>query len=178
MSIFNQDKIVKAWYFASNAHKEQKIKSLDLPYLTHIGNVSLELMAVCNSIKNLEFALTCAILHDTIEDTDTTYDDIKNSFGKAVADGVLALSKNKTLDEDLQMIDSINRIKKEPKEVWMVKLADRISNLKKPPSTWDNDKVKNYYESSKLILQELGSSNKELAKRLEEKINAYESYIK
>jgi len=178
MSIFNQDKIVKAWYFASDAHLNQRLDFKNLPYLTHIGNVVLELMAVSNGIKNLEFALICAILHDTIEHTNITYDDIKKEFGKAVANGVLALSKNRELDEDLQMIDSINRIKKEPKEVWMVKLADRIANLYQSPSQWPNNEIKDYIKESKLILQELGSSNIELAKRLEEKINEYESYIK
>ena len=178
MNIFNQDKIVKAWYFASNAHKDQKIKDQDMPYLTHIGNVAFEILAVCKSIEDIELALNCAILHDTIEDTDIAYDDIKNEFSKAVANGVLALSKNKSLDKDVQMIDSINRIKKEPKEVWMVKLADRIANLYQSLSQWPNNEIEDYIEESKLILQELGSSNIELAKRLEEKINEYESYIK
>ena len=91
---FNQDKITKAWFFASRAHQEQRYPGEQLPYLTHIGNVLLEVMGVGSSLENVELAIYCAILHDTIEDTNTSYEDILEEFGKAVADGVKALSKD------------------------------------------------------------------------------------
>jgi GTP diphosphokinase / guanosine-3',5'-bis(diphosphate) 3'-diphosphatase len=55
----------------------------------------------------------CALFHDSIEDTNTSYNDIKNDFGKEVADGVLALTKNFDLPtKSEQMKDSLQRIKK------------------------------------------------------------------
>jgi len=75
------------------------------------------------------------------------------------------------------MIDSINRIKQQPKEVWAVKLADRITNLQEPPSHWNNDKKKSYLEEAGLILSELSEGNNYLAERLREQIKNYQKFI-
>lgn len=118
------------------------------------------------------------ILHDTIEDTSSSYGDIKNEFGIEVADGVLALSKDKTLpSKQEQMIDSIHRIKVQPKEVWMVKLCDRITNLQPPPNSWDKTKITNYRDEAILINTELGSASKFLSDRLKTKMLGYDQYI-
>jgi (p)ppGpp synthase/HD superfamily hydrolase len=75
------------------------------------------------------------------------------------------------------MMDCLIRIKKLPKEVWAVKLADRITNLQSPPSHWDNEKKKTYIEEAQLILRELREGNVFLAKRLEGKIEEYGQYV-
>ncbi len=177
MSI-NQDNITKAWFFASRVHKEQFYPGEELPYITHIGNVMMEVMAVSSRLENPELAIMCAILHDTIEDTSTTYADIEKEFGKAVADGVMALTKNETLaTKREQMLDSLERIKMQPKEVWVVKMADRVSNLGKPPHYWKAEKVKAYRDEAKIILEYLLEANELLAIRLQEKIDNYTKYI-
>ncbi len=177
MSI-NQDNITKAWFFASRVHKEQFYPGEELPYITHIGNVMMEVMAVSSRLENPELAIMCAILHDTIEDTSTTYADIEKEFGKAVADGVMALTKNETLaTKREQMLDSLARIKMQPKEVWVVKMADRVSNLGKPPHYWKAEKVKAYRDEAKIILEYLLEANELLAIRLQEKIDNYTKYI-
>ena len=71
------------------------------------------------------------------------------------------------------MIDSINRIKKQSVEVAIVKLADRIFNLKDVPIKWDKNKILAYKEEAKLILKELGFASEYLSKRLQDKINVY-----
>jgi len=174
--MLSQDSITKAWFFASNAHNNQLYPGSNLPYITHIGNVVLELSTISLEDKNL--AICCAILHDTIEDTDVTYEDIKKEFGQKVANGVAALTKNKSLPKSKQMIDSLERIVKEPKEVWAVKLADRITNLSSPPSYWSLEKRKNYQKEALLIYEYLHSSNRALANRLKEKIENYNKYLK
>jgi (p)ppGpp synthase/HD superfamily hydrolase len=69
-----------------------------------------------------------AILHDTIEDTDATYDDLSDKFGSRVADGVLALTKDSTLpSKSAKMADSLQRIEAQPIEIAIVKLCDRIT---------------------------------------------------
>ena len=173
-----QGRVAKAWLFGARAHKEQKYPIKELPYLTHIGSVVLEVIGVLDTIKNPTLALCCAILHDTIEDTFVTFEDIQKEFGNEVAQGVAALSKNKNLPKEKQMQDSLERIKQQPKEVWIVKMADRVANLSKPPASWSQEKRKNYQQEAKMILEHLGSANEKLAKRLEEKIKEYNQYIK
>ena len=174
----DQDKITKAWFFASRVHNGQLYPGEQLPYVTHIGNVSFEVMAVVSSLENAELAICCAILHDTIEDTEITYEAIEKEFGKAVADGVMALTKDETLPTKReQMIDSLERIKKQPKEVWAVKMADRISNLGEPPHYWKLEKRQAYRDEAKIIFNYLHEANEVLSKRLEEKIDGYGKFL-
>jgi len=137
-----QDRVAKAWLFGARAHKEQKYPIKELPYLTHIGSVVLEVIGVLDTIQNPTLALCCAILHDTIEDTSVTFEDIQKEFGNEVAQGVAALSKNKNLPKEKQMLDSLERIKQQPKEIWIVKMADRVANLTKPSASWNFRKKK------------------------------------
>ena len=74
------------------------------------------------------------------------------------------------------MRDSLARIRQEPREVWMVKLADRISNLMPPPAHWTKQKCAAYQEEARLILETLGEASPLLARRLGEKIEAYTQY--
>jgi (p)ppGpp synthase/HD superfamily hydrolase len=173
--IWSQDKYIKAYRFASEAHIGQPYSGTNLPYLYHIGLVSMEVISALIHSKGLneDLAIQCALLHDVIEDTDNTYMDIENAFGKQVADGVLALTKNPNIEKEFQMINSLARIKEQPIEVWMVKLADRITNLAKPPSDWGKDKIINYREEAKLINKSLGSVSDYLQKRLATKIDEY-----
>jgi (p)ppGpp synthase/HD superfamily hydrolase len=75
------------------------------------------------------------------------------------------------------MIDSLERIKSQPKEIWAVKLADRITNLQPPPRHWNQLKKQKYLEEARIIHKELIDGNVFLADRLWIKINDYEAYI-
>ena len=72
MNIWNQEKYIKAWNFASIVHNGQTLPGTDLPYINHIGNVAMEAMAaIANDtrINNPDLLVQCALLHDVIEDT-------------------------------------------------------------------------------------------------------------
>ena len=175
----NQDKITKAWFFASRVHKEQKYPGEQLPYVTHSGNVMLEVMGVTSTLDNAELAICCAILHDTIEDTEVTYVELQKEFGRLVANGVMALTKDETLGTKReQMIDSLERIKMQPKEVWVVKMADRTANLGEPPYYWNLEKRKAYLHEAQIIWDYLHEASKAMGERLKEKIEDYEEYLK
>lgn len=103
--------------------------------------------------------------------------EIEAQFGKEIADAVDALSKNESLPEDEQIPDSVKRIRRLAKEVWAVKLADRITNLMPPPKEWSPGKIKKYSEVSQFILDELHEGNELLAARLREKIADYQQYL-
>jgi (p)ppGpp synthase/HD superfamily hydrolase len=92
---------------------------------------------------DVDFAVQLALFYDTLEDTDTTYGKLARQFGKQIADGVLALIKNDSLGtKQEKMADSLRRINQLEKEVGMVKLADRITNLQKPSKHWSPKKKK------------------------------------
>ncbi|WP_321470790.1 HD domain-containing protein [Halarcobacter sp.] len=179
--MFTQDKYQKALNFAAKAHGEQKTAN-ELPYITHLTSVAMEVMHACEEskleVKKSDIAISVALLHDTIEDTEITYDDLYTEFSAEIAEGVEALTKDSTLSKKYQMAESINRLLTQPYEIQMVKLADRIVNLQKPPKSWDSLKILNYHKESKFILSCLKNCNLFLSKRLEDKINNYIVYIK
>ncbi|KQT26003.1 guanosine polyphosphate pyrophosphohydrolase [Chryseobacterium sp. Leaf405] len=155
--------------------RNQTIPGTNLPYVVHLSNVTMEILIAFEKSKdfNLEFAVQVALLHDSLEDTDTTFQELENIFGKSVAEGVLALTKNSSLEKSHQMTDSLFRIKQQPKEVWAVKLADRITNLQTPPPDWSEEKIKKYKTEAQLILHELKGGNDYLEQRLQQKIETY-----
>lgn len=180
MAMWNQDVYLTAWNYASSIHQGQTLPGSDIPYINHLGLVAMEAMAAIahdSTLENPDLLVQCALLHDAIEDTTTTYVDIERVFGKKVADGVMALTKNEALPtKQEQMADSLCRIQQQPKAVWMVKLCDRITNLQPPPDHWSREKADRYRNEAQLILVELGEANPFLAQRLKEKIEAYRAY--
>ena len=172
---WSQDLFLKTMRFAWEAHTGQKIPGSELPYVVHVSSVCMEIMAaVCaGETDNPDLAIQCALLHDVIEDTGKTYDEIKQIFGTGVADGVLALTKNQNIKKESRMADSIERIKLQPREIWMVKLADRITNLQPPPPHWAKEKIENYRLEADYILKHLGSASPLLKERLTKKIENY-----
>lgn len=180
--MFSQENYIEVLNFAAIAHGEQKTPK-DLPYIAHITCVAMEVINACEKSsldeEKANLAISCALLHDVIEDANITYDELYMKFGEKVANGVEALTKDKTMaSKQEQMKDSIERLLTQPYEVQMVKLADRITNLGIPPKHWDNDKIKRYQKEAGLILSCLGNSNIYLSKRLKEKIENYNNYIK
>jgi len=176
---WSQEKYIRAYHFAAKAHRRQLYPGTGLPYLMHLSFVSMEIIAALavEEAAHPDLAVQCALLHDVIEDTNIKYEKVEEVFGKEVADGVEALTKNKKIKKAKRLEDSIDRIREQSHEVWMVKLADRISNLQIPPFDWSNEKIKSYWKSSKKIHKNLNSASPYLEKRLQEKIQNYEQYI-
>ena len=180
--MFSQEKYLKALNYAAKVHGEQKTPH-GLPYLTHLTAVAMEVMHACEEgdveLNDTDFAISVALLHDVLEDTNVTISELIEEFGDEIASGVEALSKDPEIEsKKQQMADSINRLLTQNYAVQSVKLADRITNLQKPPQSWDNEKIYSYFQESKFILSCLKNANPFLSKRLEDKINIYRTYIK
>jgi GTP diphosphokinase / guanosine-3',5'-bis(diphosphate) 3'-diphosphatase len=174
-----QDAYLSAWQFAAKAHRGQTVPGTDLPYLVHIGAVAMEVL-VAHALEPLSdplLATQCALLHDTVEDCGVAVAELKRRFGPAVAAGVLALSKRKDLPKPEAMSDSLARILAQPREVWAVKLADRISNLQPPPAHWTATKRAAYQQEARVILEALGGGHSTLAARLAQKILGYAAFL-
>jgi hypothetical protein len=178
-ALWSQDKYTRAMEFAAYAHGDQRVPGRPFSYVVHLANVSMEVMAVLPESRGVRFdlALQCAILHDVLEDTPVGAEEIEAQFGPEVRAGVQALTKNKKLPRSERMKDSLRRILRQPVEIGLVKMADRISNLVEPPEDWLEDKVVEYYEEAVLILQNLGHCGALLADRLKERIDAYKRYL-
>lgn len=167
--------------FAALKHLEngQTIPGTNIPYVVHLSNVAMEVLVASEHSTNFDinFAIQIALLHDTLEDTSTTIEDLTHEFGIEVSNAVLALTKNSNLSKEEKMIDSLTRVKACKKEVWAVKLADRVTNLQEPPLLWNNLKKQEYLREAGIILKELEGCNYYLESRLKEKIGEYNKYV-
>jgi len=176
---WSQDVYQTAMSYAATAHGDQKVPGRPYSYIVHIAEVAMEVIAslAVETVEESDLAVQCALLHDVIEDTDRTYEDVRSNFGGRVADGVLALSKDFNLPKSEQMPDSLRRILTQPKEVQMVKLGDRITNMQEPPPEWTREKQIAYRADAELILEKLKNSSPYLAARLEKKISGYFEFV-
>ncbi len=172
---WNPDQYQRALAFAAAAHGEQKLPDSTLPYVVHLAEVAMEVMtaAAHDPSVDADLAVACALLHDTVEDAGVSPEELGRRFGEPVARGVLALTKSAALPKAERMADSLRRILEEPREVAMVKLANRIANLQPPPRSWSGEKIAAYREEARRILQALGPAHPGLAERLRAKIATY-----
>jgi len=176
--MWSQEKYLEALDFAAQAHGLQKVPGKEYSYVVHLCNVCMEVLAAYTVSPgfDVDLAMQCALLHDTIEDTATGFDAVAQRFGAHVAAGVLALSRNKALPAAKKLADSLERIKQQPPEIGIVKLADRITNLQPPPPFWSREKIKLYKAEAEQILTALSGCNACLAERLAAKIGRYAQY--
>ncbi len=137
------NKLKTAYKFAHEAHIKQKRYSGD-PYISHP-------IAVANILAELKLdgpTITTALLHDTIEDTETTFEDVKSRFGEEIAelvDGVTKISKLEMQNKSLTIAENFRKLilaTSKDIRVLLVKLADRLHNMRTIESINDPDKRK------------------------------------
>ena len=182
---FDPDLYKRAIDFAAKAHGDQKVPGNGFPYIVHVVKVAMEVLSATESDPHFDrdLAVACALLHDTVEDAESgdrpdLVERIHQDFGKAVADGVLALTKNDEIPKPERMPDSLRRIREQPREVWLVKLADRITNLEPPPDHWSVEKRLRYLAEAREILALLGDASEVMRRRFERKLVEYEGYCR
>lgn len=170
--MWNNEKINEVLFFAIKAHQNQKMKyPADMPYSAHIVGVALTALNYAENDVDKEFMLQVALLHDTLEDTDVTFEELKDKFGVKVAQGVFALTKNESLSKDKQMSDCLERILQlNFKEVAIVKLADRCFNTRCVVPIWSNEKQDYYKNEAKMICDKLGKFCEPLKNKILENI--------
>lgn len=113
--------------FAAYAHRHQLRRDGKTPYVAHAVRVMMTVSQVfeCHD----EVALAAAVLHDTIEDTTTDYDDLHKVFGPEVADLVASLTKNMALPEEPREREYDQRLAHADWRARLIKLADVYDNL-------------------------------------------------
>lgn len=153
------DSFSEAIRFAAFHHRKQRYPGTNIPYVAHLWAVSDLARKLCARYPGLDtdFAATAAALHDVIEDTEVSYGDVYGAFGHKIADGVLALSKNKETVPSFQMAECLVRIKAQPFEIWIAKIADRVYNLESIARGRRYRGAKGYVQEGRLIRRELSS---------------------
>jgi len=150
--------LVKALTFAAHKHKDQRRKDVAAsPYINHpITLVNV----LCNEGNVMDIATICgALLHDTVEDTETTAEELEAAFGKTIRDIVIDVTDDKTLPKAARKQAQIDHAPHISDQAKLVKLADKISNLRdirqNPPAEWSPQRRQEYFEWARRVVDRL-----------------------
>lgn len=150
--------LLKALAFSAQKHKDQRRKDVEAsPYINHpiaLANI------LCNEagIDNLE-VICGSLLHDTVEDTATTFEELETEFGKRIRDIVAEVTDDKTLNRQERKQLQIDHAPHISDEAKLVKLADKIANVRDmvnaPPAGWDVVRQQQYFDWAKEVVDGL-----------------------
>ena len=164
-------KLLKATRFAAEKHSEQRRKNpAATPYINHPIEEAEDLQregGVCD-----EAILIAALLHDTIEDTDTTESEIRDAFGETVLNLVLECTDDKRLEKaERKRLQIVNAPKKSP-GAKQIKLADKTCNLRSiladPPNGWSVARQLEYFQWASQVVEGLTGVNDQLDQKVTE----------
>ena len=131
-NMVNQSLLQRAIEFAAEKHAGQFRKGTTIPYFTHV----MEAMEIVSRMTEDEEIRAAAVLHDTLEDTDTGKDELVRNFGQRVADLVAAESENKREDQPAEetwitrKMETIRHMNEAGTEIRMIALGDKLSNVR------------------------------------------------
>jgi guanosine-3',5'-bis(diphosphate) 3'-pyrophosphohydrolase len=167
----NPAMILKAAQFAARKHRNHRRKDRNhSPYINHPINVAF-LLAVEGGIDDPEI-LAAALLHDTVEDTDTLPEEIESLFGKRVHDIVTEVSDNKTLPKKERKKRQVEHAPVLSSEAALVKLGDKIDNVNdvihSPPVDWNIERRREYMEWCARVINSLPKVNPSLELKFRE----------
>lgn len=157
-------RLTHALNFAARKHSDQRRKGAQAePYINHLIEVA-DLLARAGADEE---TLLAGILHDTVEDTETTYDELKREFGENVADIVMECTDDKSLEKQVRKQLQVEHAPHKSASAKMVKMADKISNLRSillsPPPAWDDARKLEYFEWSNRVILGCRTANSQLA---------------
>lgn len=150
--------IVRAAAFAAHKHRDQRRKDVRAsPYINH----PIELARVLAEVGGVTDAVTlsAALLHDTLEDTDTTPEELQRAFGPEVAAVVAEVSDDKALPKAERKRLQVEHAATISDRAKRVKLADKISNLTDvvhaPPASWSLERRRAYFDWARSVIDRL-----------------------
>jgi guanosine-3',5'-bis(diphosphate) 3'-pyrophosphohydrolase len=147
--------VVGALAFAAQKHRLQRRKDLEAsPYINH--PIDLADILVNEAGVSDPVVLVAAILHDTVEDTDTTIDELTAAFGAEVSAIVAEVTDDKSLPKAERKLRQEEHAPHASFRAQQVKLADKIGNLRdlarSPPATWDLERKRAYFEWARRVV--------------------------
>ena len=163
----NNQLILKAAHFAAQKHRDQRRKDKEVsPYINHPISVA-KIISEIGNIEDPE-VLAAALLHDTIEDTETTVDELIDNFGERVCSLVQEVTDDKSLPKMERKQRQIEHAKEISEGAALIKLGDKISNVtditNTPPTDWDSNRRLEYFEWAEKVINNCPKVNTSLEK--------------
>jgi guanosine-3',5'-bis(diphosphate) 3'-pyrophosphohydrolase len=155
-------RILDAAMFAAEKHSAQKRKGAAAePYVNHVIEVA---QLVAGSSDQLDANLVmAALLHDTIEDTHTTREELEREFGSDVAALVVEMTDDKSLPKEVRKELQVQNAPHKSVRSQVIKLADKISNLRSllasPPANWNDERKRQYFAWARRVADSLSAPN-------------------
>jgi len=167
--------VIRAVEFAAQKHRMQRRKDSDSsPYINH-PIALMHVLCIDGSITE-PVILAAAALHDTIEDTETTEQELRTVFGDEIASLVLEMTDDKSLPKAERKRLQIEHARTLSSQARLVKLADKICNLRdvaeRPPASWDLARRREYFDWAKRVVDGLRGAPGEEMRRLEAAFDA------
>jgi len=165
-------RLFSAISFAAEKHKKQHRKGREcIPYINH--PIEVAQLLIDHGEADCE-VLMAAILHDTIEDTDTSSKEIEDHFGARVSELVLELSDDKNLTKKQRKLMQVKAAPLATRGAQAVKLADKIANVrdiaKSPPAGWTVERKQEYLEWAVAVVDGLRGVNPSLEELFDRQI--------
>ncbi len=153
--------LLKAIHFAAQKHQNQRRKNTaQTPYIGH--PIEAAHLLAEGGVTNTEI-LQAAVLHDTLEDTNTTFEELEANFGKEVATTVRECTDNKKLNKIHRKMMQLVHADTLSYSAQLVKAADKLSNLSNlvsdPPAHWTKSEILGYAVWSWFVVQGLKSAS-------------------
>ena len=163
--------ILDALQFAAHKHRDQRRKDPEAsPYINH--PIALANILWLEGDVHEPLVICAALLHDTVEDTDTTQEELAERFGPVVAKIVMEVTDDKTLDKASRKRLQVEHAPHISREAKLVKLADKIANLRdvasSPPAEWAPSRQREYFEWAKRVVDGLRGVHPELERVFDE----------
>ena len=150
--------LLKALAFAAHKHKDQRRKDVDAsPYINH--PISLADI-LCNEAHITDIETICgALLHDTVEDTQTTAEELEQAFGRSIRDIVMEVTDDKNLSKIARKQAQIDHAATISDKAKLIKLADKISNLRdvidNAPADWTLRRRQEYFDWARDVIDQV-----------------------
>jgi guanosine-3',5'-bis(diphosphate) 3'-pyrophosphohydrolase len=157
--------VIRAAQFSAQKHKDQRRKDVKAtPYINHPINLA-EVLHTDGGVHD-PIVIAAALLHDTIEDTETTYDELRGAFGAAVADVVIEVTDVKFLSRESRKRLQVAKAGRSSERARQVKVADKICNLRdilaSPPAGWSLARRQKYFDWAKEVVDQARGVNSRL----------------
>ena len=165
------DLILRAVAFAAHKHRDQQRKDKEAsPYINHpieLAHVLWDEGGVRDPV-----VIAAALLHDTLEDTETSWQELRGELGEEIADIVLEVTDTQWLRKAVRKRLQVAKAKHSSEAARLVKLADKICNVRdlgnRAPAGWSEERIRQYFDWAKEVVDRIRGTHAELESRFDD----------